>query len=604
MAIDLSKYKKTGSGTIDLEKYKVAPAVPQSRTTLPKPSVGQRVLDAGTKVAGALGFKGTADYIGTNLAQIANAVSPLRKDTTVAQAAERSRAIGQTNLKQSVGAGFQLGSVVAGGTSSAAAPLVRAIPAAAASGAAALGGKAAADDKSAGVVARDAAIGAALGAGFEGAGRALQSVARTAYRVAIPKSKKEAIMIQNYRANKPFIERIKDAATGDAMPPRIVADTAFDKGITGFESMMGVQAKRAQKNIWKGMIKPQLDASKDEIVMTDFFRQARRSIIAENQELTRRNALLTALDAIEADYKDVPTVSTLRLQRLKEGWAKFVPEKVYRGENVAGAVNDVRNTLAAQARTRIYEGIGDPAIRQAYIDYGNLHGLAALGQKAMTNAGLKGGTGQLVSSLLERTIVPIATVAGQTMYKVGSGIELVGRPGLSTLGEFIDSLTNEQPKTPRTPPTQPQARTETSSLPKRTIPGVSVNERGGITVKGPFSGKDFELDVMGAGTTKKAATVALKGAQTYAKEAKSLVSKGLSSETLRAVEGAYAVLWRGHRVPEGFTKAQLLTATRNALEKAGVKNVFDWTDAKVTRFVEAVKMEIFKRDRKWDTTID
>lgn len=537
------------------------------------------------KTVDVLGLRGTVEYLGNEGARIANATSALRRDTTAAQALDRSQYIPKSNLKQAAGAGFQLGSVAAGGISSGAAPLIRGVAGAAASGAAALGGKAAAENKDSKTIAKQTAAGAAIGAVAETGARALQGAAQTAYRVTIPKGKREAIMLQNYRADRPFLQRVNDAVMGASKAPRIVADTAFDKGITGTETMMGVQAKRAQKQIWQDIVKPQLESAADQVDMPAFFGEARQAIIKGNADPTRRKALLTALDAITEDFADKPRAAYAELQDFKEGWAKFVPEKVYRGENISGALNDVRNSLADLARQKIYALSPDPAFRQAYIDYGNLKNLAALGQKAMTNAGLKGGTGQLLSSVLERTIVPIATVAGQVVYKAGRGIELIGRPGLNTLGDFVESLTSEGQKTPSPEPTGAQLPPKQSTYPQANIPRTRVNEDGSITTRGPLSGKEFTLDVGGIGATTKAATAGLKGAQTYAKEAAAFLKKEPPSAFIEELR-SFLRYSDFKELPKGEADARkYVLGIRKGFEEYGYK---DLTDTKLMRLAHAI----------------
>jgi hypothetical protein len=280
------------------------------------------------------------------------------------------------------------------------------------------------------------AAGAAGGALAAPVGKVLEVGGKGVASMFIPKSDAEAGMLQAYKASTPFVERVKSLlGAGESKAPSTAASAAFDKGLMGTESMMGVQAKRAQTKIWDGLINPALKQSGQAVNMPSFLDEAAQKITQETNDPTRQKVLLNALDAIKEDFGGVNKINLSQLQKYKEGWAQFVPEKAYKGQPIAGAVNDVRNTLAGMAREKIYSALGDN-VKQAYLDYGNLHGISALGRKAMTGA-IKGGTGTTLKNLLEMTTIPIGTVGGQTLYKAGQGVELFGRAGASTVRDVL-----------------------------------------------------------------------------------------------------------------------------------------------------------------------
>jgi hypothetical protein len=128
----------------------------------------------------------------------------------------------------------------------------------------------------------------------------------------------------------------------------------------------------------------------------------------------------------------------LDLQQFKEGWAKFLPEKVYKGKSISGAFNEVKNIASSTARNIIYNKMG-PDIQKAYFDYGNLKGLAEAGQKAMTGAKLKGGAGTFLSAVKDMLVYPVATYGGRVLYRTGQGLEFFGKPGAKTV---IDIFSN------------------------------------------------------------------------------------------------------------------------------------------------------------------
>lgn len=304
---------------------------------------------------------------------------------------------------------------------------------------------------------KEGAIVGAAGEAGNALGSILKGVGKTAAQIFIPKSDAEAGILQSYKANNSLLDRIGTIVSGTGTKsPSTAASSAFDKGIMGTESMMGVQAKRAQSAIWSKVISPALDQAKDPVDMDKFFSDAETSIKSENPELGRQNTLLNALDSVKEDYSGVKTQTVKQLQKLKEGWADFVPEKAYKGQPIAGAYNDVRNTLASQARKYIYNAVPSN-VKQAYLDYGNLHGITALGRKAMTGA-VKGGTGTSLKNIMEMLTIPIGTVGGQTLYKVGQLGEFTGAAGARTLEDLLNTPTGQgdTSQSESTPPPAPQ----------------------------------------------------------------------------------------------------------------------------------------------------
>ncbi len=261
----------------------------------------------------------------------------------------------------------------------------------------------------------------------------------------IPKSAQEAKLIQAYKAATPFWDRVLAGTKASKITEPITAgSTAFKKGLMGTESMIGIQAKRGANNLWDNLIGPALKDSKVKVNMNDFFKAAKKEIISGNPEISRQKDLLQALDAMKADYRGIKDVPMKTLQKFKEGWAKFVPEKAYKGKPIAGAFNDVKDVLAGKARNLIYDKLG-PEVKQAYFDYGNLKGLQELGQKAMTGSGLKGGFGSFWNTVKDMALVPTGTVGGQVLYKVGDKIEMYGPPGMKFVKELFEPSENTNP---------------------------------------------------------------------------------------------------------------------------------------------------------------
>lgn len=287
----------------------------------------------------------------------------------------------------------------------------------------------------------DAEQGVEIGVGGQALGalaKPVKALSEGAYKaLAIPVSKQEAKLLQTYKANVPFSQRVKNALLDESVAPTTADDTAFRKGLWGTEGMIGVQAKRASDNLWKDAIKPALKRTETTVDMPNFFAEAESKIIKDTPELNRRGDLLEALDALKESYKDVGEVPLATLQDFKKGWAARVPQKAYQGKDIAGAFADVKNIVSGLSRKKIYEALG-PDVKQAYVDHGNLQSLAEWGQTAMTGSKFKGGTGGWLTALKDTILTPIATVGGHTIYKVGEGMEFIGAPGARYLSDIFN----------------------------------------------------------------------------------------------------------------------------------------------------------------------
>lgn len=282
-------------------------------------------------------------------------------------------------------------------------------------------------------------LGAAIPASgplVRGAGRAVSKTGSELVDLAIPTSVKEAQILQAYKADKPLLTRISDVLKGTSTSPQTAAKTTTEKGFMGTKSNIGVQAKRATQKLWDELISPRLKASDQAVDLDGFFAKVEGDIKANNPELSRQNSLLEALEAVKEDYSGIKAVSLEQLQKLKEGWAKFVPDKAYKGKPIAGAFNDVRNELAKESRNTIYSQLGDD-VKQAYFDYGNLQGLQEMGQVAMTGSKLKGGAGSFIQDIVSQAVTPVATIGGQVLYRVGKGIEFIGNAGAKNVGQAL-----------------------------------------------------------------------------------------------------------------------------------------------------------------------
>jgi len=278
-----------------------------------------------------------------------------------------------------------------------------------------------------------------------GAGKTLQSTGEKLYKVGVPMGEATKNMQLVYQASKPtLLERVGNIISGEktklATKPITEAETAARRGLMGSQWQLGVQSERVANKIWEKEIAPALQSFGEKIDMKQFFKDVERKIISETSDLSRKNALKEALNAVKGDFKNVKNVSLEKLQNYKADWAKLVPERVYKGKPISGALNEVRNRLAQESRMKIYDSLGDN-IKQAYIDYGNLQSIKEVAKKSLDQLRTKNMGRQAWEFVLDTSIVPVSTISGQVLYRTGQGLEFIGREGAKTLRDILSGTT-------------------------------------------------------------------------------------------------------------------------------------------------------------------
>lgn len=283
----------------------------------------------------------------------------------------------------------------------------------------------------------------ATGGAAESTGGFLKSAGKKLYGISIPMEQSTARAVQAYQAAKPTLfQRIAGYFSGaeksTLKSPVTEAETAARMGLSGTEWQLGVQAKRAAAGLWDDTIRPALIAAKDKIDIKQFFVDLRDRIISETPDLSRRKLLLKSLESFQKDFKNVSNISLSKLQDYKSGWAKFIPEKVYQGKPIAGALNEVRNMAAQEARSIIYSKLGE-SVKQAYFDYGNLQSILEAGLKSVDPLRSKSAFRQAWEFVLDKTVTPISTYSGKVLYKTGEGLEFIGKSGAAKVRDIIGS---------------------------------------------------------------------------------------------------------------------------------------------------------------------
>ncbi len=273
-----------------------------------------------------------------------------------------------------------------------------------------------------------------------GTGRLLKKLGEKSYSLVISPDMKEAEQILAHRAEHPLYERVLGTITGKENPPVTTTRTATEQGLIGTKTSVGVQARRQADNLWKNVITPAVEKSKAIISQEEMFSPIEKRI-SNTLEPAKRQAYMDAYDAIKEDYKAAPQFMNLKdAQNVKRGLDEFTPEKLFRGKNVANEYKVLQNDMANAIRSKTYDVIPDINAKKAYLDYGNLIELQKIGTRALAETGLQGGSGKLIGSLYKSAVTPVATIGGQTLYKAGDLFEFLGKPGLTTVGDYLGTL--------------------------------------------------------------------------------------------------------------------------------------------------------------------
>ena len=301
-------------------------------------------------------------------------------------------------------------------------------------------------------------------------GTVLKNLGEKATEIGVTPTEPTRIAMQAYQAEQPsLLGRVKNFIT-DVKPegtkPVTEANTAARLGMAGTEWQLGVQAKRIATSLFEDKIRPALESNPDKISKTDFLDSIRTRIIKDNPDLTRRNTLINALDSFAEDYKKVNQFGLSKLQDYKSAWAKFVPEKAYKGNPIAGALNEVRNMAAQEARKIIYNKLGND-VKTAYLDYGNLQSIEQSGIKSIDALRSKGVTRQVWEAFLDKAVTPIATFAGKVLYRLGDGMEMLGEPGAKNIRDIVTvPVKSQTPNATEVPITTPPK----TNLPVQNLP--------------------------------------------------------------------------------------------------------------------------------------
>lgn len=283
------------------------------------------------------------------------------------------------------------------------------------------------------------AVGRAADRPVSAVGRGLKETGVKVYGITVtPKEATVRALVAYDKTQPTLIGRVKNLLTrkvvGKGKPVITPAETAARKGLWGTEYSLGVRAAKASDDLWKNIIQPRLKVA-GKVNMKDFLDDLAKEI-NKIPELGRRADMKKAFITFRADYKNVGNITLEKLQTYKEGWAKFVPESVYKGKPVAAARREVQVEAAKRARRIIYESVGEEG-KMAYIDYGNLKSITEAGIKSLKDPAKQSIHRLIWQTFMDKAITPVATVSGLILYRTGEGLEFIGKAGATKVSDIV-----------------------------------------------------------------------------------------------------------------------------------------------------------------------
>lgn len=261
------------------------------------------------------------------------------------------------------------------------------------------------------------------GTGLKVLGTSGEKAGKTLVSAAFP-PKEVAGRVLSYKAKTPLSSRFKQAMEGVERAPITPADVVIKYNLpTASRSGIGIKAKRVADNLFENQVKPVLKGIKEKVSKKEVFDGIQKTINKE-VDISRRKALQTAFDALSYDYKKVSGWSVKTLDDIKSGLTRRLPSKVWKGQDIAGDMNNIRKMFSDEARKSIRKRLPQNVIN-IYDDYGALKEVSKMGEKAL-QTGLNQGMIGLAGEALRITTVPVAAALGTGISKAGTALRKLG----------------------------------------------------------------------------------------------------------------------------------------------------------------------------------
>lgn len=236
----------------------------------------------------------------------------------------------------------------------------------------------------------------------------------------------QANKVINYRAKTPLPERIiQSAGLAESKAPVTVPDVALKYNLARLtRGQVGTAAKKTANELWENIVNPAIDNIKDKIDKDAIFNAITKKI-NQTADLSKKNALLDALNSLKDDYKGVKTFSLKQLDSIKSEMASSLPAKVWKGQDITGTFNNIRKMFSEEARNVVRSKL-PKEVKSIYDDYGSLKELATKGAKSLTE-GFNSGVLGLLSKEIKTLALPVTAIPGNVIGKTGTAIKKAGQ---------------------------------------------------------------------------------------------------------------------------------------------------------------------------------
>ncbi len=259
---------------------------------------------------------------------------------------------------------------------------------------------------------------ATTGAITEKAGKSLVSA-------TFPPTASQAKSILDYKSTTPLLKRVQLAAKSAEKAPITPSEVALKYNLVGLSrSEIGAKAKRVANQLFENQVNPVINGIEKVVKPKEIFDRVKKTI-SKIADTSKKKSLLNALDSLKDDYKNVSRLSYKKLDQIKSEMAKGLPAKVWKGQDIAGELNNVRKMFSDEARKLIRKELPDN-VKRIYDEYGSLLSIMEKGEKSLQR-GLDVGILGLTSEAIRRGATPLTTIGGKAINKAGEIIKGVGQ---------------------------------------------------------------------------------------------------------------------------------------------------------------------------------
>lgn len=258
------------------------------------------------------------------------------------------------------------------------------------------------------------------------AGAITEKAGNRATSILFPPNESQIAKLTSYKANNPLLKRVADSAKGIDNAPVTPSQVALKYNIVGFSrTEMAAKAKRITDKLWQNQVNPVLDGITEKVSKKDLFSKVEKTI-SKMPEVSERKAMINALEAIKDDYKYINDFSYKKLDQIKSAFASKLPNKVWKGEDISGSLNNVRRVISSKAREIVRSKLPEN-VKQIYDEYGSLLEIQKIGNKAYQQGSFKSGWLGMSSEVLRAAGTPVTTIGGKALDITGKTLKKVGQ---------------------------------------------------------------------------------------------------------------------------------------------------------------------------------